>query len=420
MFRFVHTADVHLDSPLKSLAFRDPDMARTVGNATRDTFSSIVGLCIEEKVDALIIAGDLYDRDQTSFKTARFLIGKLEELHRAGIRTFIIRGNHDSGSSITKQLVVPESVKIFSTRPESEVIEKDNLQVAIHGLSFPNRHIAESLLHRYPPPVSGSFNIGILHTSLGGSEGHDLYAPCSVQDLQETGYDYWALGHIHKPSCIRGDTTIVMPGIPQGRHIGEAGKKTIALVSVPDDGRCQIECRNVSKLQFELMDIDVSSASDWRGLVVLIDQSIRFREQDLDNRILVLRLRLAGQTGLSWQIRRDLEVLLEEARRMVEDDDRIWIETIRNATVEKEHESDRAGLFWTLHDQILQDDQILKLAWGEFNDYSDTVIKTLPAASRKILGDSDEERAMIVNELAREGAEDVLASLRPTKEGAES
>ena len=118
-FRFIHAADVHLDSPLRSLALRDPDLAELIGNATRRAFVRIIDLCLDERVDALLLAGDLYDGDQTSMKTARFLSEQIRRLHEAGIRVFIIRGNHDALSRITKELTFPDSVKVFGGRAEA-------------------------------------------------------------------------------------------------------------------------------------------------------------------------------------------------------------------------------------------------------------------------------------------------------------
>ena len=118
-FRFVHTADIHLDSPLRTLALREPALAELIGGATRKAFAAVIDLCLAEQVDALLIAGDLYDGEQTSMKTARFLADELRRLHEAGIRTFIIRGNHDAESRITRELTLPELVKVFGGRAES-------------------------------------------------------------------------------------------------------------------------------------------------------------------------------------------------------------------------------------------------------------------------------------------------------------
>ena len=136
-YRFVHAADIHLDSPLRSLALRDPDLAELIGNATRRGFTDIIDLCLEEQVDALLLAGDLYDGEQTSMKTARFLADQIRKLHEAGIRVFIVRGNHDALSKITRELTFPDTVKIFGGRAEAVPIDRPRgaLPVAIQGIN---------------------------------------------------------------------------------------------------------------------------------------------------------------------------------------------------------------------------------------------------------------------------------------------
>src|SRR4051812_33639739 len=199
-FRFVHTADIHLDSPLRSLALRNADLAELVGDASRKAFVAIIDLCLAERVDALVIAGDLYDGDQTSMKTARFLASQMERLHQAGIGVYKIRGNHDAMSRIAKELVLPPNVKIFAGHAEAVEIAGGSLPVAIHGLSFAKPHAPEPLLPKFKAPLQGAVNIGVMHTSLAGSAAHDVYAPCNVLDLHASGFDYWALGHIHQRS----------------------------------------------------------------------------------------------------------------------------------------------------------------------------------------------------------------------------
>src|SRR5258708_31897293 len=170
-YRFVHAADIHLDSPLRSLALRDQRLAEFVGNASRQVFVRIVDLCLDEQVDALLLVGDLYDGEQTSMKTARFLAEQLRRLDAAGIQVFIIRGNHDALSKITKELVLPQSVHLFGGRADAVEISRDRGErpIAIHGLSFAKPQAPEGLLAKYRPPVAGAINIGLSHTSLAGS-----------------------------------------------------------------------------------------------------------------------------------------------------------------------------------------------------------------------------------------------------------
>jgi DNA repair exonuclease SbcCD nuclease subunit len=234
-FRFVHTADLHLDSPLRSLAMRNSGLAELIGDATRQALVAIVDFCIDEQVNALFIAGDLYDGDQTSMKTARFLASQMQRLHEAGIATFIIRGNHDALSRITPELILPPSVTIYGGRSHAVDISHGNLALSIHGLSFAKPQAPESFLEKFHHPTPDAVNIGIMHTSLAGAAGHDLYAPCKASELHAWGFDYWALGHIHVRTEHAGDRTVIMPGMPQGRDINEAGEKSVTLVTVNDD-----------------------------------------------------------------------------------------------------------------------------------------------------------------------------------------
>ncbi|MCY3675027.1 MAG: DNA repair exonuclease [Paracoccaceae bacterium] len=413
MFRFVHTADLHLDSPLKSLALRDPELKQQVGIGTRETFAKIVNLCIEEKVDALLIAGDLYDSDQTSMYTARFLANQMQRLHQEGIRVFIIKGNHDAGSVITGQLIFPDSVKIFSIKAETVTIAKGDLNIAIHGVSFPNRPVPESLVPKFPSPSEGMFNIGMLHTSLGGAQGHDTYAPSNINELQQVGYDYWALGHIHKQSCHTGETTVVMPGIPQGRNIGEDGEKTVSLVSVDETGITELQQVSLSVLQFERVKVDVSDTIEWRELVETIHKSIQQLVQTLSHKIYVLRLHLLGTTDLNWRIRRDSGILLEEARRIVDDNHEFWIEKVEINTQGKAINDNKKAYVGALADlAFLEDAGIPHSVLREIEDYTETILRALPASSKKVLGETEDERNKIVEELLKEGISDTLAYLR--------
>jgi DNA repair protein SbcD/Mre11 len=176
-YRFVHAADIHLDSPLRSLALRNPELADLIGNASRQVFVRIVDLCLDEQVDALLLAGDLYDGEQTSMKTARFLAEQVRRLHAAGIKVFVIRGNHDALSKITRELVLPESVHLFGGRADAVEIVRDRGErpIVVHGLSFTKPHAPEGLLSKYRAPVEGAINIGLMHTSLDGSGVHDVY-----------------------------------------------------------------------------------------------------------------------------------------------------------------------------------------------------------------------------------------------------
>lgn len=328
-FRFIHTADIHLDSPLRSLAMRNPDLAELVGDASRQAFVSIIDLCLAERVDALVIAGDLYDGDQTSMKTARFLASQMTRLHDAGIRVFKIRGNHDAVSRISKQLVFPDTVTIFGGRPQSVLQTAGGLDVLFHGLSFASPKAPESLLPKYSAPREGAVNVGIMHTSLAGSTGHDVYAPCSVADLHGHGFDYWALGHIHVRNVHPGASTVVMPGMPQGRDINEAGEKSATLVTIRDDRSVEIEEKLTSVAQFERASVDLSGAVEWSEVIGRARSALEEIRTSVKSRHAVVRLGLTGTSPLSWALIRDRDLLLAEAEQAAEQTGDTWVETVQ-------------------------------------------------------------------------------------------
>lgn len=414
-FKFIHTADIHLDSPLRSLALRNNDLAELIGDATRQTLVTIVDVCIDEQVDALIVAGDLYDGDQTSMKTARFLASQMQRLHEAGIATFIIRGNHDALSRITQELILPPSVTVFGSRSHSVDIAKGDLALSIHGLSFAKPHAPESLLEKYHRPTPDAVNIGIMHTSLAGAPGHDLYAPCKVSDLHGWGFDYWALGHIHTRTQHAGDRIVIMPGMPQGRDINEAGEKTVTLVTVNDDRSLTVEEHPASIAQFERVSIDMSPAETWREAADLVEQETAGARDRTRSQHLVARLRLTGRTRLSWQLRRDRDLLLAEAEQRAESIGNTWIEKIEIATDAPESTpvgSATADPVLELGELIRSDIVHQHGVRQAVQDLVKELRDDLPPEARGFSGDDEAAFEALVDQLLSEGSEDMLARLK--------
>lgn len=413
-YRFVHAADVHLDSPLRSLALRDPRLAEFVGDASRKVLSRIVDLCLDEQVDALLLAGDLYDGEQTSMKTARFLAEQLNRLNAAGIKVFVIRGNHDALSKITKELVLPENVHLFGGR--ADVVEVSRARgerpIAIHGLSFAKPQAPESLLLKYRPPVAGAINIGLMHTSLDGSPPHDVYAPCSTAELLTWGFRYWALGHIHKRSTTEGPCAVVMPGIPQGRDVGEYGPKSVTLTSVLDDGSITLEERVVSLAQFERVSVDASELASWSDLADRLERAIGDAAGRSTSDHLVARLAISGATPLAWNIRRDADLLRTEAEMRAEAIGNVWIEKIdadcRRPVANSAGSADPVeALRRTMSDEIVGSESFRAEADGIVNE----LLGQLPPECRRSLAPDDTGLDLLVGRLASEGSEEVLARL---------
>lgn len=421
-YRFVHAADIHLDSPLRSLAMRDPELAELIGNATRRVFVRVVDLCLDEQVQALLLCGDLYDGEQTSMKTARFLAEQLRRLHAAGVKVFVIRGNHDALSKITRELVLPDSLHLFSGRAEAVEIARGrgDQPIVVHGLSFAKPHAPESLLDRYRPPVEGAVNIGLMHTSLGGAPGHDVYAPCSAGDLAKSGFRYWALGHIHKRSVIEGACSIVMPGIPQGRDAGESGAKSVTLVSVLDDGEITLEERVVSMAQFDRVGVDVSGAADWSDLAARIETTLGAAASKAHSDHLVARLLVTGATPLAWTIRRDADLLKTEAETRAAAIGGVWIEKLeidvgRPAAVVAGASADPLEELKSVISDVVVGSPAFR---AEADGLASELLDQLPPECRRALASGDDAFRLLVDTLARTGAEDVLARLAAADAGA--
>ncbi|MBB3595122.1 DNA repair exonuclease SbcCD nuclease subunit [Rhizobium sp. BK529] len=415
VYRFVHTADIHLDSPLRTLALRNAELSELIGLATRRSFVRIIDLCLEEQVDALIIAGDLYDGDQTSMKTARFLAEQIGRLNEAGIRAFIIRGNHDALSKITAELVMPDSVKVFGSVAETISIDRapGGFPVAIHGLSFAKPQAPESLLRHYAVPVPDAVNIGIMHTSLGGAAGHDLYAPCSVADLRQAGFQYWALGHIHKRSAAEDPlSAIVMPGIPQGRDINEDGPKSVSLVTIRDDRSIVVEERRTAVAQFERLAVDISRVTEWRDVVLEAKRSLERLSSAMSAEHLVARIEVSGATELAWRIRRDVDLLRTELETHGAAIGNVWIEKVVTSPVAPTGLDARPGALDELASIIDAEIHGSTEYRDEVRSIADELRGQLPAELRDIFGKDEASFENLLAQCAKDGASQVLARLR--------
>lgn len=412
-FRFVHTADIHLDSPLRSLALRNPKLASLIGDSTRQALVAIVDLCLDQKVDALVIAGDLYDGDQTSMKTARFLATQIGRLDQAGITVFKIRGNHDALSKITQELILPPTVKVFGGRGETVEITGMGVGIAVHGISFARPHAAESLVPKFRPPVPDAVNIAIMHTSLAGSPGHDVYAPCALPDLHGSGFDYWALGHVHARAEHAGARTVVMPGMPQGRDINEAGPKSVSLVTIGDDRTISVEEWPTSIAQFERIPVDLGGIAGWREAVDAIEQAVGRMRDRIEAPHLVGRLMLTGRTPLAWRMRRDRDLLLAEIEQRLEAGGRTWIDKI-DLSVVAPGPAEGAGSADPVRElgDLMRSDAMRQHGVREaVRDLVRELRDDLPGDARGFSGGTEEEFEAFVGTLLGEAGEDVLARL---------
>lgn len=336
MFSFIHAADIHLDSPLRGLSRYESAPAASIRDACRRAFKNLVDLAIEEKVSFVLLAGDLYDGDWKDYSTGIFLSRQMGRLGKHNILVFTVAGNHDAANRMTKSLDSPANMTILSSR-KVETIRIDDLAVTIHGRSFGTKHVDENLAVEFPAAEKGMFNIGLLHTSLDGREGHAVYAPCSVDDLRSKGYQYWALGHIHKQEFVSEDPWIVFPGCIQGRHIREAGAKGCVLVTVENGAVSRVKKCALDVLRWIECVVNLTDVAEMREVLERTRKSIENERKSADGRPVAMRIRFEGATSISDEIAAYPERLEQQIKALGAEiaGDELWIERIENAVVGK-------------------------------------------------------------------------------------
>jgi len=336
--RFLHAADIHLDSPLAGLLAREDLPESVIRHCTRRAFAAMIDLALEEDAAFIVIAGDLYDSDWKDFSTGLFFA---EQIRRFGRPCFLLRGNHDARSLITRHLKLPGNVREFSSR-SCETFQLAELGVALHGHSFPNRAVPEDLSAGYRDRVEGMLNIGVLHTSAEDPGDHETYAPCRLAALMLKGYDYWALGHIHARRVLSQRPWIVFPGNIQGRNPKESGAKGCTLVTVEDGRITAVDHRAVDVLRWTTLEVDAAD-SDSASLAGRIGTSVHAAIEGADGRPLLARLVLTGLSDRHATLGDETDRLAAECRNTaIEAGGALWVESVRVHARPKRHRADDA------------------------------------------------------------------------------
>lgn len=365
--KFIHAADIHLDSPLSGLAaYKDApaDLLRTV---TRDAFTRLVDEAIEEAIDFMVIAGDLYDGSWKDYNTGHFFCREMGRLNKVGIPVYLLFGNHDADSEMTKRLTLPPNVHQFESRKANTFLIEE-LKVALHGRSYKDAATFENLAASYPAPVAGWLNIGVLHTALEGNSEHANYAPCSLAELNAKSYQYWALGHVHEHAILQKSPWVVFPGNLQGRHIRETGERGAILVTADETGIQTVERLLVDVLRWYVVNVDASDANTLEEVVRLVGRAFeQLIAKTPDKIYLSVRVCIQGKTaahgelfGLESQLRE--EVLGQAAGYGI---DRLWVEKVRIETepiVDAAHMAERSDAIADLQrflDEAPEDEALL-------------------------------------------------------------
>lgn len=398
-FSFIHAADLHIDSPLAGLGLKDKAVAERFAQAGRRAVEALIAETIRSEARFLIIAGDIFDGDWRDVTTGLFFVRAIGALHRAGIPTIMVKGNHDSESGMSRSLTYPDTVRFFSSR-KAETIELPDHRVALHGRSFPNRLVPDDFVDSYPARRDGWLNIGVLHTSLDGSRGHEGYAPCSVEALQRFGYDYWALGHVHTAEILSRDPWVVYPGNLQGRSVRETGAKGAMRVTVEDGRIIAVEPLVFDGARWAHETVDVSGVDREADILARIEAALDALHDRSDGRPLAVRVTLSGVTPLHGNLVARREILQDEARalgfRIAED---CWVEQLKLSTSQPL----RPAAALSAAESLDVDDLLTAVAAdpgfaAALADTMKSVIDKMPHELRKELGDDPEVLKRLAND----------------------
>lgn len=333
MFKFIHAADLHLDSPLLGLERYAGAPVAAIRSATRRAVENLVQLAIGQRVDFVLIAGDVYDGDWKDHHTGLFFVNQMSRLRSAGIPVVMIAGNHDAANRMTRTLQLPDNVECLSADRAATATNPKlaSLGVAVHGQSFAEPAQSENMVPGYPDPVAGMFNIGLLHSSLIGTTGHDPYAPCTLDDLKSKNYQYWALGHIHCRQVLCEDPWVVYSGNTQGRHIRETGAKGCYVVSVNDLGFATLKFEPLDVLRWSVCQVNTDTMRAVEDLLPWFRERVLLERQQNVGYPLAVRVEVNGRCAFHDALRADSERWINEFRAAAMEvaPDEAWIEKVK-------------------------------------------------------------------------------------------
>ena len=333
LIKLVHAADLHVDSPLLGLERYPGAPVERARLATRNAFERVIDLCLAERARFLVLAGDVFDGDWKDVNTGLWFVTQLLRLRAIGADVLLVRGNHDF--ELGSALPYPDHVHEFSPVGARGAVHTFTFEaegVAFHGVSYPSKRVVDSLLPHYPRPTSGLLNVGVLHTNAAGSAdgaAHARYAPCTVAELVDHGYDYWALGHVHGHEVLHRAPWVVYPGNTQGRSVRETGAKGCVVVDLDEAGVRDVRFEDTSVMRWFVEDLRLGRDDEREELLAAARVRLSELAASLDGRIGAVRLRVSGACRAHASVVAGAEALVAELRAdAIDRHPDLWLEKV--------------------------------------------------------------------------------------------
>jgi len=327
--RFIHAADLHLDSPFRGLANTSTKLRDELQAATLGAFARVVDHTIESNADFLLLAGDLYDSKDRSLRALVAFRRQMERLAERDISVYIVHGNHDPLNGWGSEFQLPPNVTTFTGKPATEPVIRRGKEIArVTGISYARERVTENLASSMKPDSDSPYSVGLLHANVAGQTGHADYAPVTLDELSSSGFDYWALGHVHTRSILAQEpATVVYPGNPQGRNPREPGPRGCLQVDINRNGDAHLSFVETNLARWTHLEIPIQTHTRMDALVDALLEEGRTAAASFRGPT-VARCTLRGSGSLHSDLQRDgmAEELSEQLRTVLP------VESLRIAT----------------------------------------------------------------------------------------
>lgn len=267
--KILHCADLHFDTPFNEL---NKETSQVSKEELLQVFKNIIDLTINENVEVLLIAGDVFDNLTVNKNTLFFISSQIKRIE--SVKVFISPGNHDpyNEKSFYRMIRWPENVYIFKGNMEFKEVEELNL--IVWGAGFRNNYEEKTLL-REVNVDKDKINIMLIHGEIASGNSKNQYNPIYIKDIYKSNIDYIALGHRHKFSGVlkEGKTSYAYSGCPQGRGFDEGGEKGIIIGEVYKGGT-DLKFVKTCKRKYVIREIDISNTNTYDEVIFKIKEAL--------------------------------------------------------------------------------------------------------------------------------------------------